>query len=149
MMLSSVIVVIISVLVLMCPAAEGSTVLIDPGPVCSGHTVALTCSVVEGESVTWFYEGEPVGQTVSPSNPPPSDPVAEGGVQFTLSLTQNSTHLLSKLNFTASTDMVGQEVRCLGFSSGAFSSNEIMLQVELICKYYCHIQCFLLSRSNF
>ena len=67
--------------------AEGSTVLTDPGPVCSGHTVVLTCSAVEGTIIAWRYRGEDIGLSVS-----------------------------------------------LSLSSGAFFSDEVTLQVELMCK---------------
>ena len=126
--------VVVVSLVLCAVVTEGSTVLIDPGPVCSGHIVVLTCSVAEGTSMSWRYRDQNIG-LFSPIQPPPSDPVTQGGVQFTLSLMQNSTHLLSRLNFTASTDMTGESVECLGgLPSGTFSSDEITLQVELICK---------------
>ena len=139
-------VLVVSVLVLLRPVVadhEGSTVLTDPGPVCSGHTVVLTCIVAEGVTLRWRYRNEPIGLFLSRNEPPPSmsDPVTQGGVQFTLSLTQNSTHLLSQLNFTASTNMTGQTVRCTGLTSTdtyTFISDEITLQVELLCKYCRH-----------
>ena len=94
----------------------------------------LTCSVTDGKNIRWRYRSETVGAILfSPSQLPSSGPVTVGGVQFTLTLSQNNNPLISQLSFTASPDMDGGVVRCTGFS-GTFSSDEITLEVEMICK---------------
>ena len=113
--------------------AVATTTLPDPGPLCAGQTAVLTCSVTDGENIRWRYRDETVGALLSLSQPPPPDPVTVGGVQFTLTLSQNSNSLISQLSFTASPDMDGGVVSCTGFS-GTFSDDEITLQVEMICK---------------
>ena len=115
--------------------AVATTTLSDPGPLCAGQTAVLTCSVADGVSIEWFYRDVAIGPFISPAVPPSSNPVTVGGVQFTRTLSQNSNSLTSQLSFTASPDMDGSVVRCLGESpSDAFSDVEITLQVEMICK---------------
>ena len=119
--------------------AVATTTLPDPGPLCVGQTAVLTCSVTDGVSITWQYRTnsgasrEQVGPVLSPSQ---ADPVTVTllGIQFTLTLSQSSNPLISQLSFTASPDIDGGEVRCVGFSD-AFSSDERTLQVEMICKF--------------
>ena len=94
----------------------------------------LTCSVADGVSITWFYRDESVGLFTSPSQLP-SNPVTVGGVQFFRTVMGNST-LISQLSFTASSDMDGGEVRCLGGSSDALTVDRRILQVEMICKCF-------------
>ena len=63
-----------------------SAILTDPGPVCEGDTVLLTCTIPGGVSLGWRYNNvligngayQPAGNTVPPTNP---DTV--GGVVFT------------------------------------------------------------------
>ena len=115
--------------------AVATTTLPDPGPLCAGQTAVLTCSVANGTTIRWRYRGGTVGPLISLTQPPSSDPVTEGGVQFTLTLSgQNSNPLISQLSFTASPDMDGGVVRCTGESGGGFSSDVRTLQVEMICK---------------
>ena len=115
--------------------AVATTTLPDTGPLCAGRTAVLTCSVADGVSIEWFYRDGPIGPFLSPSQPPSPNPVTEGGVQFTLTLSQNSNSLISNLGFTASPDMDDGVVRCLGESrGGAFSPDERTLQVEVIYK---------------
>ena len=113
--------------------AVATTTLPDPGLLCAGQTAVLTCSVADGGSIRWRYRGETVGPLLAPSQPPSPGPVTVGGVQFTLTLSQNSNPLISQLSFTASPDTNGGVVRCTGFS-GTFSSDEVTLQVEMIRK---------------
>ena len=114
--------------------AVATTTLSDPGPLCAEQPAVLTCSVADGVTIRWRYRGETVGPLLAPSQPPPPDPVTEGGVQFTLTLSQNSNPLISQLSFTGSPDMDGGVVQCQGESGGAFSFDERTLQVEMICE---------------
>ena len=115
--------------------AVATTILPDPGPLCAGQTAVLTCSVADGVTIDWLYRNGCIGPSLSLSQPPPSGPVTVGGVEFTLTLSQNSNPLISQLSFTASPDMDGGVVRCTGgLFDGTFRSDEITLQVEMICK---------------
>ena len=117
--------------------AVATTTLPDPGPLCAGQTAVITCSVADGVNLRWRYRNEFVGSVISLNEPPPPDPVTVGGVQFTLTLSQNSNPLISQLSFTASPDMDGGVVRCSGgIADGTFPSDEITLQVEMICKFH-------------
>ena len=121
--------------------AVATTTLSDPGPLCAGQTAVLTCSVADGVAIEWFYRDGNVGQGISLSQPPSSDPVTVGGVQFTLTLSQSSNPLISQLSFTVSPDMDGSVVRCRGgLPDGTFPSDEITLQVEMICKSGFHLE---------
>ena len=112
-----------------------TTTLSDPGPLCAGQTAVLTCSVTDGVTIDWFYRNGCIGPSLALSQPPSSDPVTVGGVEFTLTLSQNSNPLISQLSFIASPDMDGGVVRCTGgIADGTFLSDEITLQVEMICK---------------
>ena len=113
--------------------AVATTTLPDPGPLCANQTAVLTCSVADGVTIRWTYRGESVGPLLSPSLPPPPDPVPVEGIQFTLTLSsQNSNPLISNLSFTASPDMDGGVVQCQGETGGGFSFDERTLQV--ICE---------------
>ena len=117
--------------------AVATTTLSDPGPLCVGQTAVLTCSVADGVTIRWIYRNEFVGSVISLNEPPPPDPVTVGGVQFTLTLSQDNNPLISQLSFTASPDMDGGVVRCSGgIADGTFSSDAITLQVEMICKFH-------------
>ena len=116
-------------------AATNGTTLPDPGPLCANQTAVLTCSVTDGVTIRWRYRNKFVGSIISLNEPPSSDPVTVEGVQFTRTLSQNSTHLISQLSFTASPDMDGGGVRCTGgLSDGTFPFDEITLQVEILRK---------------
>ena len=111
-----------------------TTTLPDPGLLLAGQTAVLTCSVDDGVSVSWFYGDETVSLLLLP-NQTPITPMVVGDVEFTPTLSQNITHLISHLSFTASPDMDGGDLECVGIlSSGAFSSDKTTLQVETTCK---------------
>ena len=115
--------------------AVASTILPDPGPLCAGQTAVLTCSVADGVTIRWRYRDEFVGSVISLNERPSSDPVTVGGVQFTLTLSQNNNSLISQLSFIASLDMDGGVVRCQGtIPDNTFPSDEVTLQVDMICK---------------
>ena len=123
-----------------------SAILTDPGPVCTGDTVLLTCTIPRGVSLAWRYNSDvdligngayqPASNTVPPTNP---DTV--GGVVFTHSLLDSSPDLVSQLSFTASTDVNGGVIQCVGdaaTSTGGFESvlDDITMQVVQYCKFH-------------
>ena len=119
-----------------------SAILTDPEPVCTGDTVLLTCTIPGGVSLTWSYNNERIGggRYVPVTNTvPPTNPNTVGGVVFTHSLLDSSPDLVSQLSFTASTDVDGGVIQCVGdaaTSTGGFEvvSDDITVQVEQICK---------------
>ena len=120
-----------------------SAILTDPGPVCEGDTVVLTCTIPGGVQQVWSYNGDTIGDgQVTPGRLPPTNPdtVPEmGGVEFTLSLLEGtSPDLVSQLSFTASTDMDGETIQCLGSDGTNTVTGDTVIQVEQICKYLKH-----------
>ena len=121
-----------------------SAILTDPGPVCTGDTVLLTCTIPGGVALGWNYNNERIGggTYVPASNTvPPTNPDTVGGVVFTHSLLDSSPDLVSQLSFTASADVNGGIIQCAGdaaTSTGGFESvsDDITVQVEQICKSY-------------
>ena len=117
-----------------------SAILTDPGPVCEGDTVLLTCTIPNGTLLGWIYEGEIIGDGVHrPPNVPPTNPDTVGGVVFTHSLLDTSPDLVSQLSFTASADVNGGVIQCAGdavTSTGGVEivSDDVTVQVEQICK---------------
>ena len=134
---------------LCCTVSEVSatTTLTASGPVlCADQKAVLTCIVTEGISIRWTYRGNQFGGLITPSQPPPSDPIPVSGVEFTLSLLDGtSPDLVSQLTFTASTDVDGDVVSCIGIiptgpdGMRELSTSEIMLEVEQNCKPACDV----------
>ena len=118
-----------------------SAILTDPGLVCEGDTVLLTCTIPGGVTLLWRYNNERIGSGVyqpASNTVPPTNPDTVGGVVFTLSLLDSSPDLVSQLSFTASTDVNGGIIQCAGdaaTSTGGFESvfDDITVQVEQIC----------------
>ena len=122
-------------------AQGSSTVLTDPGPFCFGQTAVLTCNVTEGVSIRWSYDGSQFGGLITPSQPPSPDPMLVFGVELTLSLLEDTgSDLVSQLSFTASADVSGEVVSCVGISpTGPGGDREVSqgvttLQVVQMCK---------------
>ena len=119
-----------------------SAILTDPGPVCEGDTVALTCTIPGGVSLGWNYNNERIGggRYIPASNIfPTTNPDTVRGVVFTHSLPSTSPDLVSQLSFTASIDVNGGAIQCAGVaatSTGGVEtvSDDITVQVEQICK---------------
>ena len=117
-----------------------SAILTDPGLVCTGDTVLLTCTIPRGVQQVWSYNGDTIGDgQVTPGRLPPTNPdtVPEmGGVEFTLSLLEGSTSpdLVSQLSFTASTDMDGGTIQCAGSDGTSSVSDDSVIQVGQMCK---------------
>ena len=117
-----------------------SAILTDPGPVCTGDTVLLTCTIPGGVTLVWRYNNilQPIGSGVyQPANNivPPDNPDTVGGVVFTLSLLDSSPDLVSQFSFTASTDVNGGIIQCAGSTGGVESvTDDITVQVEQFCK---------------
>ena len=115
-------------------------ILTDPGPVCEGDTVVITCTIPNGTLLGWIYEGEAIGNGVySPPNVPPTTPDTVRSVVFTHSLLDSSPDIVSQLSFTASTDMNGGIIRCDGdfqTSAGGLDSvtDTTTMEVGQLCK---------------
>jgi len=103
-----------------------SSVLTDPGPLCTNDTVVLNCSAAGSIAQSWRYDGEMItfiqtriGQL------PPADPMERSGVAFSVSLLSTSPVLLSQIVFVASQMMNGSTLICASAPPG-----ESMLIVE-------------------
>ena len=69
-----------------------SAILTDPGPVCEGDTVLLTCTIPGGVQLIWRYNSAGIGNgAVEPDSLPPTNPDTVGGVVFTLSVLEDSS----------------------------------------------------------
>ena len=68
---------------------SATTTLSDPGPLCADEMAVLTCNVT-GVSIRWTYYATQFGGLISPVRPPSSDPILVSGVEFTLSLLENT-----------------------------------------------------------
>ena len=106
----------------------------------------LTCTIPGGVSLAWRYnsENELIGNGIyrpASNTVPPTNPDTVGGVVFTHSLLDSSPDLVSQLSFTASSDINGGIIQCLGdaaTSTGVLESvlDDITVQVEQFCKSY-------------
>ena len=96
----------------------------------------LTCTVPEGVQLLWRYNGASIGSgAVEPGRLPPINPDTVEGVEFTHSLLEcASPDLVSQLSFTASTDMDGGTIQCVGTDGTSIVTDDIVIQVEQICK---------------
>lgn len=101
-----------------------SSSLTDPGEVCVGDMVTLTCNI-RNESIIfqWRYINAIVGSYLTTSTPPLTMMTVFEGIEFTSSLVSiMSGQIVSTLNFTASLNMNGQTISCSG--------NTVTLQVR-------------------
>ena len=114
-----------------------SAILTDPGLVCEGDPVVLTCTIPMGVQLIWRYNGDLIGNgAVQPDRLPPDNPDTVGGVVFTLSLLEDTSpdDLVSQLSFTASTDMDGGTIQCAGTNGTSSVSDDSVIQVGQMCK---------------
>ena len=113
-----------------------SAILTDSGLVCEGDTVLLTCTIPMGVQLIWRYNGDLIGNgAVQPDRLPPNNPDTVGGVEFTLSVLEDtSPDLVSQLSFTASTDTDGGTTQCAGTNGTSSVSDDTVIQVGQMCK---------------
>jgi hypothetical protein len=108
--------------------------LTDPGSLCPGDVVTLTCNVTGGEVQRWLYNTLPIGNSIVASDVLPMSARVDG-VNFTLLLlsTMNSPYLASQISFVATERMDGRIVECrTGFplmSNAAVVSDTTTLRV--------------------
>ena len=119
-----------------------SGILIDPGPLCPGETALLTCTITQGTDLFWSYDSGGIAAIIPAVNiSPPSGPILENGVEFTVTVLSTSPDLVSQIRFVVSATVNGRALECSGVStsSGAVSRT-LTLQVEdPISKNACHI----------
>ena len=106
----------------------------------------LTCTIPGGVTLGWRYNSDNglIGNGVyQPANNivPPTNPDTVRGVVFTHSLLDSSPDLVSQLSFTASDDMNGGVIRCVGDAATSTDgvesvSDDIIVQVEQFCKLH-------------
>ena len=94
-------------------------ILTDPGPVCPGDTVTVTCNITRGLQQLWTYNGVMVGDPITPISI--MVPVLVQGVDFRLSLlsTQQAPYLATQIAFTASEMMDGRTLLCKTIVGGS------------------------------
>lgn len=108
-------------------------ILTDPGPLCPGEVVTLTCTHAAGTSqLSWFYPQSLNIITINISKPNiPLPAVREVlGVEFSISLLSTSPDVVSQISFVATNGFL----RCVG--DGVVGT--VLLQVKgVIGKYAC------------
>ena len=118
-----------------------SGILIDPGPLCPGETALLTCTITQGTELFWSYDSGRITAIIPDVNIfPPSGPILENGVEFTVTvLSSTSPDLVSQISFVVSATVNGRTLECSGvsISSGAVSRT-LTLQVEDPISKICH-----------
>ena len=103
-------------------------ILRDPGPLCAGENVALTCDIsgrMGLNQLTWVYDNIFVISIVPEATTLPTFRTASG-VEFTVLDTQMDT--VSRISFVASAMMSGRTLGC----SGNGVSGSVTFQVEPI-----------------
>ena len=88
--------------------------LTDPGPLCAGETVTLTCDISGGMGTNlliWGYDSVGVISIVPEATTLPANRVVSG-VEFTVLDTQMDT--VSQISFVASVMMSGRTLECGG-----------------------------------
>ena len=111
-------------------------ILTDPGPLCAGETVTLTCDIsgrIGSNLLIWSYDGVLV-ISITPGSTTLPAMVVVSGVQFTVLDTQMDT--VSQISFVASVMMSGRTLGC----SGNGQTRIVTFQVEPIVgkKYPSH-----------
>ena len=100
-------------------------ILRDPGPLCAGENVTLTCDISGFNLLTWSYDGFQV-ISILPGFTTLSSIRMVSGVEFTVLDTQMDT--VSHIIFVASAMMSGRTLECIG--NGV--SGSVTFQVEPI-----------------
>jgi hypothetical protein len=90
-----------------------SCLLTNPGSLCPGDMVTLTCNVTGGITQRWLYNTMPIGNSIIAVDVSPMTDRVDG-VNFTLLLlsTMNSPYLASQISFVATERMDGRIVEC-------------------------------------
>ena len=105
----------------------GGQVLRDPGPLCPGQTVTITCDTSGGtqgsDAVSWNYNGVQVDTIIPGFSTLPANRNVSG-VEFTLLDTEIEFMFL--ISFVASDRMNGSTLECVG--NGLMSS--VTLKME-------------------
>jgi hypothetical protein len=90
--------------------------LTDPGSLCPGDMVTLTCNVTGGVIQQWRYNAVDVGDMIIPAlnqvPEVPAVPLMVNGVVFQLILLSITPNLASQIAFVASENMDGRMVEC-------------------------------------
>ena len=89
-------------------------ILRDPGPLCAGETVTLTCDIsgrMGSNLLAWIYDGVQVISIAPGSTTLPAIRVVSG-VEFRVLDTQMDT--VSQISFMASAMMSGRTLGCTG-----------------------------------
>ncbi len=111
-------------------SAAGCSVLIDPGPLCTGQTVTLTCNITGTSFLAWTY-GSDRFVTI---NTALSNPVMEVSdtITFTVSTEMSiSPHFVSRISFVASERMNGMRLTCDGVNGTGAVRGSVTLQVVM------------------
>ena len=106
--------------------------LIDPGPLCPGETALLTCTITQGTDLIWSYDSGRIFTIIPTLNRfPPSSPILENGVNFTVTVLSTSPDLVSQISFVVSATVNGRTLECSGVSTSSGGvSRTLTLQVE-------------------
>ena len=109
-----------------------SGILIDPGPLCPGEKALLTCTVTQGTDLFWSYDSTIITTIIPELNRfPPSGPILENGVEFTITVLSTSPDLVSQISFVVSATVNGRTLECSGVSTSSGGvSRTLTLQVE-------------------
>ena len=98
-------------LVSLVPPVSG--ILTDPGPVCPGDTVTLTCDVTGGTQLIWSYRATALATIIPSLNiMPPSGPVLVSGVEFSVLVSSTSPDRVSRIVIVADEGMDGRILSC-------------------------------------
>ena len=108
--------------------SSADSVLIDPGPLCTGQTATLTCNITGTSFLGWTYGSD----TFLTINTALSNPVMEVSdtITFTVSTEMSiSPHFVSHVSFVANESMNGMRVTCDGATGTGVVRENITLQV--------------------
>jgi hypothetical protein len=84
--------------------------LTDPGSLCPGDMVTLTCNVTGGLAQQWLYNNQSAGLIIPTTGQVPA-PQRVDGVEFRLSLL-SANDTVSQITFVASEGLDGRVVEC-------------------------------------
>ena len=109
-----------------------SGILIDPGPLCPGETALLTCTITQGTDLFWSHDSGRIATIIPEVNLfPPSGPILENGVEFTVTVLSTIPDLVSQISFVVSAIVNGRTLECSGVSNSSGGvSRTLTLQVE-------------------
>ena len=114
----------------------------DPGLLCTGQPVTLTCDIAGGTDLTWNYIFGGTTERIANIIPllgtfPPPDPIDVSGIEFMVTVQMPTIpDLVSNISFVANPVMNGRMLQCSGATATGQVDSSITLEVASSSELY-------------